>query len=133
MLPDRDEGSDTVLAIVEQYDPGELVSNCVVVRLRMLDHSHSVLIHRLADEELVVAEVANNLLRETRRTLLELLDLVLARTVGLHLLLDSLHVALQMAEVALLVELRLLHAERVDDVDLGLLLLVATLILTTLS
>lgn len=87
-------------------------------------HSHSIWIHGLAREELVVLEVANDLLRVSLGVLLELGDGLVASTVLLEALLDLLHVALEMGEIALLVERGGVEAEGVDDVDNGLLCVV---------
>jgi hypothetical protein len=77
VLPDGDEGGGTVLAVVEE-------------------DNHAVRVHRLAGVELVVLEVANDLLGETLSLGLEVLDLCLVGTLGLERLLDGLHVAWQM-------------------------------------
>ena len=74
MLPDGNEGGNTVLTVVEEDD-------------------HAIGVHGLADQELVVLEVANNLLGESLGTLLESGDLVGAGALLGELGLDSLHVA----------------------------------------
>jgi len=98
VLPDSYERRDPILAVVKQND-------------------HSIGVHGLADEELVVLETSNNLLGKGGRSLFELLDLVLTAALLLHAFLDLLHVALEMAEICLLVELGLVQAERVDNID----------------
>lgn len=113
---------------------------------------HGIGVHGLANEELVVAEVGNDLLGEALGTSLEFLDLVVAGATGLEGLLDLLHVGwgtrsatnprlrtlqskltLEVTEVGFLVEAGLLETERVDNVDLGLLLVVGTLVVTALG
>ena len=54
---------------------------------------HAIGVHGLADQELVVAEVGNDLLGESGCTLLELLDLLLTGVPCGKGLLDLLHVA----------------------------------------
>ena len=128
VLPDGDEWGDTVLAVVEE-------------------DNHAVGVHGLAGEELVVLEVGDDLLGVALGLGLKVLDGGLVGTLGLESLLDCLHVAcwqsvlggsgccascsrtLEVCEVALLVEARLVQAERVDDVDLGLDRVVGTLLL----
>ena len=91
MLPEGDVGGDTVLAVVEEDDPESVLvwkSTYNVVRFNI----HGIRVHGLADEELVVLEIGNNLLGEGGGTLLELLDLVLAGAVLVKGLLDLLHV-----------------------------------------
>jgi hypothetical protein len=125
VLPDGNEGGDTVLAVVEEDD-------------------HAVGVHGLAGVELVVLEVGDNLLGVTGSTLLEGGDLLGGSTVLQELSLDSLHVAcrcqcesragclvrltLEVGQVALLVEAGLVQTERVDDVDLGLERVIGTLL-----
>ena len=113
----------------------------------MARNVHGIGVHGRADQELVVLEVGDDLLGETGSTLLELLDLVLAGAGGSHGLLNLLHVGcnvwsvlcptifrenlqhtLEVTEVCLLVEVGLLELESVDNVDLGLLLVVGLLI-----
>ena len=53
---------------------------------------HGIRVHGVTDQELVVLEVADDLLGKSLGTLLELLDLILAGAVGSHGLLDLLHV-----------------------------------------
>ena len=65
----------------------------------MTRNVHGVGVHGRADQELVVLEVADDLLGETGSTLLELLDLVLAGAVGGHGLLDLLHVGCNVESV----------------------------------
>jgi hypothetical protein len=74
VLPHGDVGGDTVLAVVEK-------------------DNHAVGVHRLASEELVVLEVADNLLSEALGLALKVLDLGLVGTLCLKSLLDGLHVA----------------------------------------
>jgi hypothetical protein len=57
--------------------------------------NHAIGVHGLAGEELPVLEGADNLLGEGLSTSLELLDLLVGGVVGLHLLLDGLHVVLE--------------------------------------
>lgn len=97
------------------------------------EDDHAVRVHGLASEELPVLEVGDNLLGESGGTGLELLDLVVRSASGLHVLLDLLHVLLEVTEVRLLVERGLVEAERVDDVDDGLGLVVGTLVTALLS
>jgi len=73
MLPHGDVGRDAVLAVVEEDD-------------------HAVGIHALADQELVVLEVVDDLLREGLRAGLELLDLLRRRPLLAQRLLHLLHV-----------------------------------------
>lgn len=127
MLPDGDVRGDTILAVVEE-------------------DNHAVGVHGLASEELVVLEVGDNLLGIRGSALLESSDLLGRGTLLLKLGLDSLHVAwilsersetnlrhltltLEVGQVALLVETSLVEAERVDDIDLGLGLVIGTLLL----
>jgi hypothetical protein len=77
VLPDGDERSDAVLAVVEE-------------------DNHAVGVHRLAGVELVVLEVADDLLGETLSLGLEVLDLRLVGTLCLERLLDGLHVTCEM-------------------------------------
>jgi len=116
VLPDGHKWRDTVLTVVEQHNPTAHVSTHTS-RGHDRSHLHSVGVHGLADKELVVLEVGNDLLRVSLRTRLELLDRLVAGAVGLHSLLDLLHVRLQVGEVRLLVELGLVQSERVDDID----------------
>ena len=126
MLPDGDVGGDAVLAVVEE-------------------DNHAIGVHGLASEELEVLEVGDDLLGEGGSTLLEGGDLLGGGTLLLELSLDGLHVAwgsvstggsrcgvviltLEVGEVALLVELGLVETERVDDIDLGLDVVVGTLL-----
>lgn len=96
-------------------------------------HLRSIWVHGLANEEFVVFEVGNNLLCVSCGTLLERSNLLITGAVGLELFLDGLHVALQVGQVALLVETRLIEAERVDDIDLGLGGILSALLITTLG
>lgn len=126
-----------VLANVERdKGAGILSKNCVrsySVLTVVEEDDHAVRVHGLASEELEVLEVGNDLLGETGSAGLESLDLVVRGTVGLHGLLDLLHVLLEVAEVGLLVERGLVEAERVDNVDDGGGLVVGTLVTTVLS
>jgi hypothetical protein len=81
VLPDGNEGGDTVLAVVEEDD-------------------HTVGVHGLAGVELVVLEVANDLLGEAGSLGLELLDGGLVSALGLESLLDRLHVAYALVSCA---------------------------------
>ena len=118
MLPNGDKRRDAVLAVVKK-------------------NNHAVGIHALADQELVVLEVINDLLRKGLGAALELLDLLFGRALLLERLFDLLHVCcahrsvilsfalfpartLEVAEIALLVEAGLLQAEAVGDVEDGL-------------
>lgn len=113
-------------------------------------HSHSIGVHGLADKELVVLEVGDDLLRESRSTGLEGLDLLLAGAPSLHSLLDLLHVGcvaislclsqvsvfrltLEVTEVLLLVERGLVQTERVDNVNDLLGRVIGTLVTAILS
>ena len=126
VLPDSDEGGDTVLAVVEEND-------------------HAIGVHGLAGVELVVLEVGDNLLGVAGGTLLESGDLLGGGTLLLELGLDRLHVAwdlvrnilklkfglaltLEVGQVALLVEAGLVQTERVDDIDPGLERVISTLL-----
>jgi len=80
VLPDSHERRDPILAVVKQND-------------------HSIGVHGLADEKLVVLEAGNNLFGKGGCSFLKLLDLVLTATLLLHAFLDRLHVALEMAEI----------------------------------
>lgn len=82
-------------------------------------YSHAIRVHGLANVKVVVLEVSNNLLCVCSSTLLESRNSRIVGAVGLHGLLDLLHVGLQVAEVCLLVELCVGEAERVDDVKDG--------------
>ena len=95
---------------------------------RFQDYSHSIWVHGLAGEKLVVLEVSNDLLGKVLCALLELLDRLLVGTVLLQLVLDSLHVSLEVAEVALLVECGLIETEGVDNIDHGLCRVIGTLL-----
>jgi hypothetical protein len=74
VLPDSNVRGDTILAVVEEDD-------------------HAVGVHRLAGEELVVLEVANDLLGKALGLGLEILDLCLVGALCLEGLLYGLHVA----------------------------------------
>lgn len=118
MFPDRYERRDAVFAVIHQDHPVTLsVSLCCTVVTR---NSHSVRVHGLADEEVIVLEVTRDLLCLSARSTLECFDLLFARTLVLESFLHSLHVALEMSEIALLVELRWCQSERVYGVDHGL-------------
>jgi hypothetical protein len=97
------------------------------------EDDHAVGVHGLAGEELPVLERADNLLGEGLGTSLELLDLLVRGVVGLHLLLDGLHVMLEGSKVGLLVEGGLVEAERVNNVDDGGGVILGTLVTTILS
>ena len=97
------------------------------------EDDHAVRVHGLAGEELPVLEGANNLLGEGLSTSLELLDLIVGGAAGLHVVLDLLHVLLEVTEVGLLVEGGLVEAERVDNVDDGGGSILGTLVTTVLS
>lgn len=149
MLPDSDEGGDAVLAVVEEDDPGRWLADAVAEtggrgcgkekkrakrrrrkekkRKQKNNDIHSVGVHGLANKELVVLEVGNDLLGVGRGAGLKGLDVLVAGTLGLHGLLDLLHVGLEVGEVRLLVELGLIETERVDDIDDGLGLVVVVL------
>ena len=148
MLPQGNVRGGTVLTVVEEDDP-ITVSVCFSTCNRTTRDVHGIGVHGRTDQELVVLEVGDDLLGEALSTLLELLDLILAGAVGSHSLLDLLHVGcdvwsatcpticcwglrrtLEVAEVCLLVEVGLLELEGVDNVDLGLLLVVGLLITT---
>lgn len=123
MLPNSDERSGTVLTVVEE-------------------DNHAIGVHGLASQELVVLEVGDDLLGESLSTLLKRLDLV--RVVLLEVCLDLLHVAcaksvvlevawvglctLEVSEVALLIKVGLVQAERVDNIDDGGLRILGTLL-----
>lgn len=113
-------------------------------------HVHAIGVHGLADEELVVLEVGDDLLGEALGALLESGNLLVGSTPLLEALLDLLHVlcigsarfverrgpgdsTLEVGQVGLLVERCLVQAERVDNVDDGLGLVIGVLIITTLS
>lgn len=98
MLPDGDEGSDTVLAVVEEDNPVKWLVwlRCTSARV---GNSHSVRVHGLADKELVVLEVANDLLGEARGLGLKVLDGLLAGTLLSESLLDRLHVGCHVQSV----------------------------------
>lgn len=118
MLPDGDERSDTLrMLVLHKWQSRERKTHILAV---VEENDHSIGVHGLADEELVILEVGNNLLGVTSSTLLESGDLFIGGAVGLHGLLDLLHVALEVGEVRLLVERGLVEAERVDDIDDGL-------------
>lgn len=128
MLPDGNVRRDTVLAVVEKDDPKHMSDTATSQTYSTRRHSHPIRVHALTDQELVVLEVPDNLLRIPLRTLLELHHLLVTRTPLLHLTLDLLHVPLQMRKVALLVETRLVQAERVHHInDLRLALVQALL------
>lgn len=74
MLPDGNVGCDTILAVVEEDD-------------------HAIGVHGLAGEELVVLEVADDLLSVARGLGLEVLDGGLVSALLLEAILDCLHVA----------------------------------------
>ena len=61
---------------------------------------HAIGVHGLADEELVVAKVGNNLLGELLSAGLELLDLLCAGAPRGERLLDLLHVACRIRSVS---------------------------------
>lgn len=148
MLPQGNVRGGTVLTVVEEDNP-IIVSVCVSTCNRRTRNIHGIGVHGGTDQELVILEVGDNLLGEALSTLLELLDLILAGAVGSHGLLDLLHVGcnvlsvlsatircwglrrtLEVTEVCLLVKVGLLELEGVDNVDLGLLLVVGLLITT---
>ena len=60
--------------------------------MKMESHVHAIGVHGLANQELVVLEVANDLLGKALSTLLEFLDLILAGALLGKTLLDLLHV-----------------------------------------
>lgn len=62
VLPDGHERRDTIVAVVEQHDPVEdiSISSSFGQEVR---YSHSVRIHAFADQELVILEIADDLLR----------------------------------------------------------------------
>jgi hypothetical protein len=151
-------GRDAVLAVVEKDD-------------------HAIGVHGLANEELVVLEVGDDLLGKGRavgesvqpsprgkpsvyvdgsgrscgadecmvhavdslegeanlRLSLKVLDLSIVGALCLHGFLNLLHVRLEMREVALLVELRLVQAEGVGNVEHGLLGVLEVVSATILS
>jgi hypothetical protein len=92
------------------------------------ENGHAVGVHGLSSVKLPVLEVGNNLLGKGRGTSLKRLDFLIRGAVGLHRLLDLLHVLLEVTKVRLLVERRLVEAERVDNVDDGCGSIVGTLI-----
>lgn len=80
-------------------------------------HLHAIGVHGLASVELEVLEVGQELLLDVGLgTLLELGDLLRVGALLLELGLDGLHVALEVGQVALLVEAGGLETEGVDDV-----------------
>jgi len=83
---------------------------------RLGNNIHSVGVHALADIELVVLEVANDLLGKGVGLGLEVLDLVLTGTLLSKSLLDIAHVLLEVGQVALLIERGRLEAEGIDNV-----------------
>lgn len=122
VLPDSDVRSDPILAVVEEDD-------------------HSIGVHLLANEELVVLEVADDLLSVCAGLGLEILDGGLVGALGLHGFLDFLHVTwfvvsvryrssvflcpgnfhtFKICKITLLVELCLVQSEGVDNIDNGL-------------
>lgn len=118
MLPDRDERRDAVFAVVHQDHP---MTQSVSLRYALAScNSHSVRIHGLADEEIIVFEVTLDLLCLSASSGLECFDVFFARTPFRESFLHSLHVALEMCEIALLIELCRRQPERVHDVDYSL-------------
>jgi hypothetical protein len=113
-VPEAAERSRAVFAVVHEDD-------------------HAVGVHGLSGVELPVLEGTDDLLGESLGTSLELLDLFLRGVSGLHLLLDGLHVLLEVAEVGLLVEGGLVEAEVVDNVDDGGGGILSALVATILS
>lgn len=99
MLPQGDVRSDTILTVVEKDDP-EIVSAYWRGENVWEFNLHAIGVHGLADEELVVFEVGNDLLGESLSTLLELLDLLLAGAPFGERLLDLLHVACRIQSVS---------------------------------
>lgn len=95
VLPENDVGGNAVLTPVNK-------------------RNHGLRVHRLAGEELVILEAANDLLDVGSGTLLEGRKLV--RVVLLEVLLDRLHIALDVGEVGLLVERGLLKTSVVNNV-----------------
>ena len=74
------------------------------LHLLLARNIHSIRIHALADIEVVVLEVRNNLLRIRRGARLKLLDRIVAGAILLERGLHLLHVLLEMSEIRLLVE-----------------------------
>jgi hypothetical protein len=98
VLPRNDIRGGTILAVVEEDD-------------------HPIGVHGLAGEKLKVLELGEDDILGVRLGLgLELLDLILRLPDLLEMLLDGLHVPLQVGEIRLLVERSALKTERVDDV-----------------
>jgi len=98
VFPDGNVRSNAVLTIVEK-------------------DNHAIWVHGLANEEFKVLEAADNLLGVSSSLGLELFDFCLRGALLLELLLDLLHVSLEMAEILLLVERGLLETETVDSID----------------
>lgn len=73
MLPDSDERSDTILTVVHKDNPAIVSMLCYYVGDSVILESvlHSVGVHRLANVEIVVFEVGDNLLGVGLGTLLE--------------------------------------------------------------
>ena len=119
MLPDGNVWSHTILSVVQENDPIEsiLVKNTQRRSTSRLHDIHSIGIHRLADIEVVILDVRNDLLRKRLGTGLELLDRIIAGATVLECGLDLLHVVFEMSEVALLVELRVGQSEGVHHID----------------
>ena len=124
VLPDCNIRSDAILAVIQQ-------------------HNHAIRIHALANQEFKILEVGHNLLGICLRTRLKSLDLFLTRAFLLKAFLDLLHVGyrrstaisrlwltqrdgkgikhtLEMTQITLLVEARLLQPETMSDIEDGL-------------
>jgi hypothetical protein len=95
MLPDSHIGSDTILTVVHEENPiyGQQSSY-----LGRRQHSHSIRVHRLADVEIIVLEVAHNLLGKRGGALLECGDLLIGSSLRLQCLLDLLHVRFTLSD-----------------------------------
>lgn len=124
MLPDSNIRRDAILAVIQQYN-------------------HAIRIHALTNQELVILEAAHNLFGICLRARLKSLDLFIARAFLLEPFLDLLHVGyrrstaisrlwlnkwdgketkhtLEMTQITLLVEARLLQPETMRDIEDGL-------------
>ena len=91
VLPDRDVGSDTILAVVHEDDPRSPLVAGSHLDIRG-GNSHSIRVHGLANVEVVVLEVGNNLLGKSLSALLKRSDLFIGSVLRLQRLLHLLHV-----------------------------------------
>ena len=95
MLPEGHVGGDTILTVVEEDNPMSeyyISIQYITIWSKSKHNLHSLGVEGLANEELVVLEVANDGLGESISLGLEVFDLIVALTGSLQVVLDRLHV-----------------------------------------